>query len=108
MSVEDEEQVAGRRVPVEATELEAVDRRERRCVDGVVPVGRDLAVLEHAATVAHHVEAVHLHVLQQLEVVRGPAHRDARAGAALGESTVLEEDPLELPEDDLQHVRPRR
>ena len=52
--------------------------------------------------------AVHLDVLQQLEVVRGPANRDARAGARLGKPAVLEEDPLELPEDDLEHVRPGR
>ena len=52
--------------------------------------------------------AVHLDVLQQLEVVRGPADRDAHAGARLGKPAVLEEDPLELPEDDLEHVRPGR
>jgi hypothetical protein len=49
-----------------------------------------------------------LDVLQQLEVVRGPAHRDAHAGARLGKPPVLEKDPLELSEDDLEHVRPRR
>ena len=51
---------------------------------------------------------MHLDVLQQLEVVRGPAHRDAHAGARLGKPAVLEEDPLELPDDDLEHVRPGR
>ena len=51
---------------------------------------------------------VHLDVLQQLEVVRGPAHRDAHAGARLRKPAVLEEDPLELPEDDLEHVRSGR
>jgi hypothetical protein len=51
---------------------------------------------------------MHLDVLQQLQVVRGPADRDALAGARLREPTVLEEDPLELPEDDVEHVRPGR
>jgi hypothetical protein len=51
---------------------------------------------------------VHLDVLQQLEVVRGPADRDAHAGPSLGKPAVLEKDPLELPEDDLEHVRTGR
>jgi hypothetical protein len=46
--------------------------------------------------------------LQHLEVVRRPAYRDAHAGARLSKPAVLEEDPLELPEDDLEHVRPGR
>jgi len=54
------------------------------------------------------VVAVHVDVLQQLEVVGRLAYRDARAGARLGKPAVLEEDPLELPEDDLEHVRPAR
>ena len=53
--------------------------------------------------VPHQVVAVGMDVLQQLEVVRGPAYRDARPGARLGKPAVLEEDPLELPEHDLEH-----
>src|SRR4029078_12332740 len=55
-----------------------------------------------------HVVAVHLYVFQQLEVVRGPAYRDPDPGTPLGKPAVLEEDALELPEDDLEHVRPGR
>jgi hypothetical protein len=51
---------------------------------------------------------VHLDVFRQLEVVRRSAYRDAHAGTRLGESAVFEEDALELPEDDLEHVRPGR
>ena len=40
--------------------------------------------------------------------MRRPADQDARAGARLGQPAVLEEDPLELSEDDLEHVRPGR
>jgi hypothetical protein len=106
--VENEEQIPGRRVPVQAAEAQAVDRGERRRVDRVVPVCRDLRALEHASASPHQVVAVHLDVLQQLEVVRGPAHRDPHAGARLGKPAVLEEDPLELSEDDLEHVRAGR
>ena len=51
---------------------------------------------------------VHLNVLQQLEVVGGPADGNAHTGARLGKPAVLEEDPLQLPQDDVEHVRPGR
>src|SRR3954453_14904521 len=57
---------------------------------------------------AHPVIAVHLDVLQQLEIVRRLADRDAKAGTRLRETAVLEEDALELAEDDVEHVRPGR
>ena len=106
--VENEEQVPRRRVLVDPVEAQAVDCCERRRVGRVVPVRCDLRVLEHAFASSHQVVAVHLDVLQQLEVVRGPADRDPHAGTRLGKAAVLEEDPLELPEHDLEHVRPGR
>ena len=106
--MENEEQIAGRRVAERAAEAKLIDRGERRRVDRVVPIRRDLRVLEHATASPHHVVAVYLDVLQQLEVVRGPADRHAHLGARLGEPAVLDEDPLELPKDDLEHVSPGR
>ena len=106
--MKNEEQVSERRVPVEAAKAQAFDCGERRRVDRVVPIRRDLRILEHASASSHQVVAVYLDVLEQLEVVRGPADREAHARARLGEPAVLDEDPLELPEDDLEHVRPGR
>jgi hypothetical protein len=40
--------------------------------------------------------------------VRGPAYRHARARPRFGQPAVLEEDSLELPQNDLEHVCPGR
>src|SRR3712207_2629018 len=53
VTVEDEEEVAGRRVGVRTREVETFDRDHRRCVRRLVPVRRDLGVLEQATAPAH-------------------------------------------------------
>src|SRR6476469_10018460 len=103
--MENEKQVTRRRVAIVATETQSIECCERRRVYRVVPIRRDLSVLDHVPASPHQVVTVDLNVLQQLEVVSGTTDRDAHPGTRGDEPTVLEEDPLELPQDDVEHVR---
>ena len=72
--------------------------------DVLVPVGCDVLLRQHAPVVTHEVVAVDLQVFQQLEIQRRTARRESDAGTRLRQAAVFQEDPLQLPQDDLDHV----
>jgi hypothetical protein len=101
--MEQQEEIRLRCVPVALAETVSLDGADGRLVDVVEPVARDLGFSEDAAALTHEVVAVDLKVLEQLEVDRRPAGREPHTASRFRKPALLEEHPLELAENDLEH-----
>ncbi len=107
-AVKHQEEICAWHVPVVPTETVTVDRSDDRRVDPLVPVGSDFRFPEGSVLLAHQVVAVDLEIFEQLEIDGWPARGEAHAVARSGKAALLEEYPLELAQDDVDHVRPGR